>query len=430
MIPPLDFKEASQLPIQREELKKLIISPIMLKIVQKKQIKSYFREVAKLSFRISDSSQDESFSVSTMYRWLNEYKQNGNQAFIKKLRADSGRFRALTDIATQAIKKIISENSHLTIQQVYDKLIALYPVKNMSYSTVYRFIKSNPMLPADEKQVYAVRAFEASCINHMWQTDVMYGPRLFCPEQDQIKKTVLFAIIDDYSRYVILAAFCFDESLSPFLKYYKHAMLYKGIPQILYTDNAKIYHSHRLARITALLSTSLVFTKPYAGYQKGKIERFFHTLRSQFLNTFTSFENITIEMLNGNLQEWIDTYHHTVHSATKETPFNRFFSNVPSNGPFKSLATVHIDDFLFDDQEFRKVRNDGTISIKKIFFEVPQQLIGQKIIVRFDPEKLDQPDYAIAVLDLKEQVIGSGKQLNKQQNFYKKRHVIDYTNIQ
>jgi len=52
----------------------------------------------------------------------------------------------------------------------------------------------------------------------------------------------------------------------------------------LYIDNAKIYRSPQLARISDSVGMLIMHTPPYHPEGRGKIERFFRSCREQFLN--------------------------------------------------------------------------------------------------------------------------------------------------
>ena len=63
------------------------------------------------------------------------------------------------------------------------------------------------------------------------------------------------------------------------------------MPIRLYMDNAKIYRSPQLARIAASIGILIVHTPPYQPEGRGKIERFFRSVREQFLATPRSQEH-------------------------------------------------------------------------------------------------------------------------------------------
>ena len=57
----------------------------------------------------------------------------------------------------------------------------------------------------------------------------------------------------------------------------------RGIPERLYVDNGAPYASRQLARICAVLGVRLIHSTPGRPQGRGKIERFFRTLRQELL---------------------------------------------------------------------------------------------------------------------------------------------------
>lgn len=74
------------------------------------------------------------------------------------------------------------------------------------------------------------------------------------------------------------------------------------------------------------------------------------------------------------------------HSAIKQTPRERFmkdFSNI------KRMTDEEIEE-CFLHRETRNVRNDATISFRDFLYEVPQEFIKKKIIIKFKPTQIDE----------------------------------------
>ena len=409
----------------KEELQKAILIPVMNGLIQKGNIKTYFVLIASKKFRLLDKRKVVSYSVSTLFDWYHKYQNMGDLAFTPKKRKDKGKTRVLSDKILAFILEIISNNPKLTSKQVFIKTCTKFPESFFSFSTIYRYIKNNDLLKSTKQNNQEMKAFEASHPNYMWQTDIMYGPYLYVTHNKK-KQVYLFAIIDDYSRYIIAAQFFFTEELRPFLHILKNGILTKGLPRMLYVDNGKIYHSNRLARITAALHISLIHTKIHSPTSKGKIERFFRTVRMQFLNEYTDFTGITLEQLNKDFQLWLNgSYHTAVHSTTKKTPHDRFFT---SSYPIHLPQNPDKVELIFWEEKERRVRTDSTISLYSVIYEVPQHLKNKKVRIRFDPEKLQLPDYKFQVFDGPD-FAGYATRLNRQNNFEKKRQTIDYSNI-
>ena len=109
-----------------------------------------------------------------------------------------------------------------------------------------------------------------------------------------------------------------------FLDCLRQAIAARGIPTRLYMDNAKIYRSPQLARIAASIGILIVHTPPYQPEGRGKIERFFRSVRERFLASLDPKVLFSLEQLNELLWHWLDTdYHRREHSSLQSTPLLR-----------------------------------------------------------------------------------------------------------
>ena len=160
-------------------------------------------------------------------------------------------------------------------------------------------------------------------------------------------------------------------------------MASRGVPIRLYIDNAKIYRSQQLARIAASLGTLIVHTPPYQPEGRGKIERYFRTVRDQFLTNLDPKQSLSLEELNDRLWTWIENaYHRAEHSALGSTPLLRWQRDIehvrqlPPATDLRRLFFYRLD---------RLVRRDCTFLLHNRFYEAPPHLPGETIEVRFDP---------------------------------------------
>ncbi|SHH51080.1 Integrase core domain-containing protein [Desulforamulus hydrothermalis Lam5 = DSM 18033] len=95
-------------------------------------------------------------------------------------------------------------------------------------------------------------------------------------------KTFLFGFIDDCSRIVPFAQFTVSVKFDALKNVFKEALIRRGIPKIVYVDNGKIYRADTFHIACAGLGIVLTHTKPYDAASKGKIERFFGTVKTRF----------------------------------------------------------------------------------------------------------------------------------------------------
>ena len=134
------------------------------------------------------------------------------------------------------------------------------------------------------------------------------------------------------------------------------------------------------------MGIALLHSRPYIPEGRGKIERFFLTVRKQLLPTLP--DSLSLERLNELLAEWIDgDYHKRVHSSTGQTPIARYLAKVALVRP----APKDLRDY-FRVAVRRKVAKDRTITLLGRNFEAPVGLIGQSVTLLFherDPERVE-----------------------------------------
>ena len=128
--------------------------------------------------------------------------------------------------------------------------------------------------------------------------------------------------------------------------------------------------------MAASSSIALIHARPYKPQGKGKIERWFRTVRLSFLQTFSGK---TMEDLNTAFEKWLNgTYHQRKHSSTGQTPFKRFTSAMECI----RVSPPDLKDH-FRKTARRKVAKDRTITLNGSMFEAPVSLIGRHVDVKY-----------------------------------------------
>ncbi|GAB6275384.1 MAG: hypothetical protein STSR0004_22510 [Peptococcaceae bacterium] len=270
----------------------------------------------------------------------------------------------------------------------YEQLIAkgiILPC-DFSYATVYRFLKKHDLLGDRPRKEPERKRFAYDTVNTLWQGDLSYGPYL--KVNGKKVQAYLFAFIDDCSRIIPFAQFFFSQEFDSLKVVFKEALLRRGIPRMVYVDNGKIYRSDQFHLVCASLGITLIHTKPYDAPSKGKIERVFRTVRDRFYPRLQSENLVSLNTLNQAFWNWLETdYHRAVHSSLGVTPLDKYLSQISQ---VKMVEDPAMLEQLFLKREMRKVKHDGTISVNKKLYEVPQEFISQKIEVRFNPGNLKE----------------------------------------
>lgn len=321
------------------------------------------------------SSDRTRISRSAILRWIRLYNESGGrlEALYPKDRSDNGKSRAIDEETGLNLIRLRREMTDATVPvliRIMDERGLSLPGKDLKSTTVYRFLHDQNLMKPPEGQNQDRRKFEAELPNDMWQSDVMHGPMVTVGERK--RKSYLIAFIDDHSRLIPYARFYLSEKLTSFLDAFEKALLKRGLPRKLYVDNGAAYRSKHLEHITASLGIALIHARPYKPQGKGKIERFFRTVRMQFL---TEVDRMSLDELNGAFDLWIrQVYHQRVHSGTGKKPLDRFTSRMEC---LRASPEDLKDHFRMIAR--RRVGKDRTITLDGNLFEAPVKLIGQRV---------------------------------------------------
>ena len=360
-----------------------LVAPLVLEALPRGELTRRAQEIAARHYDIPDSKRI-SVSVDTLLDWALRYRTGGFEALAPKPRQDRGQSRALTPQLADLIERLKRENPHRTGTTLLREL-ALSSGRNspgVSASTLYRFLKQRGLTERQLLLPPAHKKFEAQNSNQIWQADMLFGPYVQRPGGGKMQ-AFLHATLDDASRLIPHAQFYSSQGLDACLDCLRQAIAARGVPVRLYIDNAKIYRSQQLARIAASLGTLIVHTPPYQPEGRGKIERYFRTLRDQFLTNLDPQQSLSLEELNDRLWTWIENaYHRAEHSALGATPLLRWQRDIehvrqlPPATDLRRLFFYRLD---------RLVRRDCTFLLHNRFYEAPPHLSGETIEVRFDP---------------------------------------------
>ena len=397
-----------------------LIARLLPKDLTPAQRASELQRIASQQHTIPGTTRQR-VAESTVRQWLRAYEQGGFDALIPKPRADTGEPRSLRAELVERLMQIKEQNPELGVRLIIEqarqeKLIG--DDEHVPVSTVHRlFQRLGLMTPrTGQPSPQDRRRFAYERAGQLWMSDVMHGPSVIDTGKRK-RKTYLIAFIDDATRVITHAQFAFSESTAAFLPVFKQAILKRGLAQRLYVDNGASYRSHHLSLVCAKLNITLIHATVYQPQGKGKIERFFRTVRAQLLTRLGAEDIQSLEALNRRLSAWVEgEYHRAAHRGLEgQTPLERW-AQVSSEVNYPEPQLDLDDLFLFD--TIRKVNNDRTVSLNGKLFEVDATLVGIKVTLRYNPAK---PDSAIQVVH-EGKFIEMAKPVNPYANCFVKRH--------
>jgi putative transposase len=372
-----------------------------------KTIRDRIREVSQNVFTDEDGFSHQ-FTWRTIETWRTRYNLYGVTAMENKPRTDKGATRKITpEQLLEAINQVLPlfrSKKHFNKADIYRRCIEQGILRNdqIAWTTFYRFVREHELLKDDPPDSKRRLAFAMQFANQLWQADTLYGP--FVTNDGLSSQTYLIAFLDDASRLCCHGQFFFSENVDSMVVAIRAAFYKRGIPEQLYVDNGSIYTCQEITMICARVGAILRHTPVRDGAAKGKIERFFRTVRDKFL--IRQLDLSSLEALNRQFTQWVeDEYNSAHHSAIDMKPIDRFGLDLKR---IKYLQPDQTNDELFFAQDDRKVKKDNTFSFQNIRYEAPADLREKPITIRFNranPDRIivyykDQRIGQATVLDL------------------------------
>ena len=332
------------------------------------------------------------YAPRTIEDWYYAHRHGGFGALQPRRRADRDRSRVIDEKTAEWIIEQVRRYPGIQVKVLYDHWMK-EGRQLPSLRSVYRHLKrrgyDRASLRRGRLETGPTKAFEAPGVNDLWMVDFSPGPRL--QTGDGMLGTHLCVLVDDCSRLIPFAAYFEKAGTRAFMHTLREAVLRRGLPRKLYTDQGKPFVCHHTRVVCANLGIRLLHAKPYHSWSKGKCERLIRTIQQGFESTLRIEGNRagSLEELNRRLSQWIQTaYHQRVHSATGSTPENRYQEQLDH---VRRLECEPFGiDHLFYTRIERTARKDGTVRIDNILFEVDLSLRTERIELRFDPFSFDR----------------------------------------
>ncbi len=361
-----------------------VIAPL-LHLQRQHTLKEHIQQLADCDWSLPQGVS-RTLKADTIKKWYYRYRQGGLPALEDQTRSDKGT-TLIPESLIDELYRIRKEYPRWTVARIFKTLIEqrFWDGRKPSKSTLYAYaahhgLKRNPPSPQEVCQSYAFEQF-----GNLWMADFLHGPKIRYGRNR--KKTYLHVILDDATRYVVHGQFYHAETIEVMIHSMQTSIRCFGVPQRYYCDNGSAYRSHHLKMVCGRLGIQLVHTPPFKPRGRGKVERFFRTVRDQFLDDQV-YRNLN--SLNGDFQKWLHSYHEHPHQTLKRTPLQK---RTLAENICTALPEVTDLDALFRKESRKRVYKNGTIRLKGHLFEVPGCLPCTRVQVFYLPWDLDQVFY-------------------------------------
>jgi len=368
-----EMEHAQQVALFRSE----IIGALLHRELGRGQLAQELFTLSQQRFRPPGAVRTRTFSVPTLQRWLYAYKHKGLLGLRPQPRKDRGRGRHLTPALKTLLCDIRREHPEASVPLILRTLErdGRLDKGSVSCATVRRLLGEQGLdrtSLSTQAPSHTRLRWETSAPNALWHADVCYGPTLQIAGAPHPLR--IHALLDDCSRFILCIAAFDTEREEEMLRLVVRALRAHGRPMALYLDNGPTYTGDLLRIACSRLDITLLHAKPYDPQARGKMERFWRTLREgclAFLPAIATFPQV---------QERLDTF---VHKHYHLSPHAALLGQCPKQ-VFTQAEPLPVDEATLREalthRQRRRVRCDTTVSLDGKLFELDQGFLAGRVV--------------------------------------------------
>ncbi|NOZ95618.1 MAG: transposase family protein [Acidobacteria bacterium] len=262
-----------------------IIGDLLSRELEPGQLKQEFEERAKKRYRPPGAKRTRTFHFKTLQRWYYAAKADLAGGLLPRSRA-RGFARKLDDAQRDLLLQMRMENPSAAAELVLSEAVrnGIVAEGQLSEPTLRRLYRSAG-LPrvsqrrAGRKEDVQRRRWQAEHPGDLWHGDVCHLAQL--DGQGRPRRVLVHGLLDDASRYCTALMPRYLERERDMLEVFCGALLRHPAPKTLYLDNGACYSGELLQLVCKRLGIHLVHAKPYSPEARGKMERFWRTMRQR-----------------------------------------------------------------------------------------------------------------------------------------------------
>jgi putative transposase len=349
------------------------------------ELRAELQALSEQRFRPPGADSTRRYSIPTLERWYYACKKSGPESLVPKPRADKGHGRKLSPELRELLCEIRTENRSASVPLILSTLqeeglvskdedtASPQVVRKLFAERGLSRISAKAAANDEPQQGPRMRLkWQAAHPGALWHGDVCH----FAFEIVGVKKPVrIHAHLDDASRYVPGIEAFWTEREEDMLALFVDTMRQHGPPDALYLDNGATYRGEMLATVCQRLGIVLLHPKPHDPQARGKMERFWRTLREALL---VFCKDVTsLEELNRRIRAFVETRYH-------RAPHAGLLGRSPS-----SVYRAHrrIDDLdeqklrkALEFRESRRVGHDNIVRVDGVAWELDQGFLAGKTV--------------------------------------------------
>ena len=364
-----------------------IVGPLLAAPPRKGELQKVLRDLSSRTWQHPVTGLPVRFGRSTLERWFfaaRRAKEDPVGALRRRVRADAGRYRALSPRLIEALHEQYRQHPSWAIKLHYDNLRALLDSEEPfpSYTTVRSYFRAKGLRKIPRRSHRAtvtkqfasreIRSFEVEHVNGCWHLDFHECSRNVLTTQGRWIKPIALCVIDDRSRLVCHIQWSLSESTKALVHGFSQALMRRGLPRSLLTDNGGAMMSEEFKNGLHTLGILHQTTLPFSPFQNGKQESIWAHLEGRLVAMLERVPELSLELLNRATHAWVEhEYHQTRHAELCCTPLDAYRAG-PDVGRECPSADALRRAFRLEVTRTQRL-SDGTVSVEGHRFEVPSQ---------------------------------------------------------
>jgi transposase InsO family protein len=354
-----------------------ILGPVMLRELAHGQLAQELRALSEARYRPPGASSTRTYQVPTLERWLYAYRARGLAGLHPVPRSDRGFAQELSAELRELLLDIRREHPSASVSLILDTLTeeGYFEKTKVSEPTVRRLYAAAGLPRRAKRGEGGTKTrlrWQAERPGALWHGDVCHVTT--CKVAGKPTPIRIHGMLDDASRYVVALEAHTTEKEVDMLGMLVDALRRWGKPDALYLDNGSTYRGEVLKTACARLQITLLHAKPYDPQARGKMERFWRTLRDGLLNYLGDVESLA--EINRQLHAFLNKRYHV-----------RPHASLLGKSPAKVYATRGAGEGALDEAAFRlaltertrrHVSADNVISFDGVAYELDQGFLAGK----------------------------------------------------
>ena len=339
------------------------------------------RGLARQHHRPPSANTTRTYSEATIERWYYRFKKQGLAGITPRRRSDTGHARELTDAQRDLLLAIRREHTTTSAALILRtlELDGRLDKNAVSLSTLRRLYAQHGLDRGTLRVAGGHRLrlrWQADRVDALWHSDVCHGPAMKIAGRTVPLR--IHAILDDHSRYIVAIVATTTEREVEMLSLMVKAMRSTGRrPEAIYLDNGSTYTGEVLATTCSRLGIGLLHAAPYDPQARGKMERFWRTLREGCLDhigTPGSLHDVQVRLLAFLAKH----YHVAPHASLMGKCPSEVYETAPRYD--ERVDEVALGAALTV-RGRRRVRRDGTLDIGGVTFETRTGFLAGRVVV-------------------------------------------------